>query len=232
VLLGIVATALLHLLLMAPLVFAGHAPDRRTHELGAEMSGVPAMTVVSLDEESELGLQHSVAHDARIAPTRLLLPVGALELQDAAVPVDVGDDSSAQSSASEQTDSQQRALMFGRYLGQVTARVDRAWLRPRTPVGAATFTCIVQVEQDGRGTVKEVMLKTCNGTTAWQLSLVRAIESASPFPAPPDPAVFSPTLTFEMSAEAFREGAAADGYEPVFSKPAKTVADGGGGYTR
>src|SRR4029077_13915320 len=54
--------------------------------------------------------------------------------------------------------------------------------------------------------------------TAWQLSLVRAIESASPFPAPPDRSVFSPTLTFEMTADAYRQGASADGYEPVTSK--------------
>jgi len=75
----------------------------------------------------------------------------------------------------------------------------------------------VQVEQDRDRSVKEITLKRCNGTTQWQLSLVRAIESASPFPAPPDPKVFSPTLTFEMTAQAFVIGDATDGYEPALA---------------
>ncbi len=126
----------------------------------------------------------------------------------------ISDEVSRSTEASEQNDEGGSALSFGRYLGQVTARIERAWLRPRSPVGAGSFECLVQVEQGGDRTAKEITLRRCNGTTQWQLSLVRAIESASPFPAPPDPKVFSTTLTFEMTADEFVRGDSGEGYEP------------------
>ena len=93
------------------------------------------------------------------------------------------------------------APIDGRYLGQITARIDRAWARPRTPIGAGRFLCQVRIEQDPAGNVAEVALERCNGTLPWQLSLVQAIESASPLPAPPDPELFVRALHLSFHAE-------------------------------
>src|SRR5689334_17289238 len=101
--------------------------------------------------------------------------------------------------------------MFGRYLGQISARISRAWMRPRSAIeGNGTFDCRVRIFQDHRGDVQEVELAGCTADSGWQLSLVRAIESASPLPAPPDPAVFSPTVTLDFESRAYSADADPD----------------------
>ncbi len=64
------------------------------------------------------------------------------------------------------------------------------------------------------GNVKEVALAQCNGSTRWQLSLVQAIQSASPLPAPPNPDVFSSTLHLAFKAEEYSPRQPAALYEP------------------
>lgn len=103
--------------------------------------------------------------------------------------------------------------MSGRYVGQIQARIDRAWLRPRTAIGAPIFRCQVQVDQDGAGRVDDVTLLQCNGDTRWRLSLVHAIEAASPLPAPPAFAVFTRHVLLEFRAMAYSSGAEAGLYE-------------------
>ena len=112
-------------------------------------------------------------------------------------------------------DPSDRAALFGRYAGQINARVFRAWLRPRTPIGSPSFTCRARIEQDPAGNVKEVMLQNCNGDTRWQLSVVHAIQSASPLPAPPDPRVFRREMTVSFQSEGYHDGAAPEGFEPA-----------------
>jgi hypothetical protein len=123
-----------------------------------------------------------------------------------------------------------RALMFGRYTGQISARIERSWRRPRSPVidetgptakinGADgstendTFRCRVQIRQDSRGNVQEVLLLECNGTEEWRHSLVVAINQSSPLPAPPIPTVFMQAITMSFEAHAYQAGASADEYE-------------------
>jgi hypothetical protein len=119
------------------------------------------------------------------------------------------------------------ALMFGRYQGQISARIERAWIRPRTPVDESRnrarasdndehdspFICQVQIRQDPHGNVEEVLLLHCNGTEAWRHSLVVAINQSSPLPAPPIPAVFARHLTMTFEAQAYEPGAPEDEYE-------------------
>jgi hypothetical protein len=98
-----------------------------------------------------------------------------------------------------------RSQLYGRYLGQIDARIERAWLRPRTPIGSPSFSCTVQVEQDGAGWIKDIMLVRCNGDVRWQQSLVRAIQASSPLPAPPNPRVFKSHLLLIFRAEAYSD---------------------------
>jgi hypothetical protein len=102
--------------------------------------------------------------------------------------------------------------LFGRYIGQITARIERAWMRPRTPIGASLFTCRVEIVQD-HGVVKEVTLRRCNGDFRWQTSLVRGIQTASPLPAPPDADLYQNRLILDFSAAGFSPGDT-EGFEP------------------
>jgi hypothetical protein len=111
-------------------------------------------------------------------------------------------------------DQANHALLFGRYVGQIKARIQRAWLRPRTAIGAALFNCRLQITQDRRGNAKETTLQKCNGDYRWHLSLVEAIQRASPLPAPPDPSAFADAVTLEFESAAFVAGQSHEGFEP------------------
>lgn len=105
-------------------------------------------------------------------------------------------------------------MMAGRYLGQINARIERAWIRPRTLIDSGLFACRVRVVQGNDGGVQEIEIVQCNGDMAWQVSLVRAIQSASPLPAPPDPKVFSRKLILDFHSTPFLPGADPAGFEP------------------
>lgn len=105
-------------------------------------------------------------------------------------------------------------ILFGRYMGQITARVERAWTRPRTLIDAPFFACRVRITQDRNGTVQEIELVRCNGNPRWQASLVHAIQSASPLPAPPDADVFTPRFILDLQSATFNLRDPADGFEP------------------
>jgi hypothetical protein len=160
-----------------------------------------------------------------------------------AMTIDAAEDAPDDSAqvAAETGDPAVRALMFGRYTGQISARIERAWRRPRSPVNELAqaepprvgiqeiasdidemFSCLVQIRQDARGNVEEVLLLKCNGTEDWRHSLVIAINQSSPLPAPPIPTVFTQSLTMTFEAHAYRPGKNPDDYEmePMSVPPA------------
>jgi len=112
-------------------------------------------------------------------------------------------------------DGDASARVFGEYMGQINARIDRVWTRPQTPIGAASFLCQVSIEQDATGKVGEVTLEHCNGSPRWQRSLIDAIDSASPLPAPADPSVFSRSIHLTFRAEASADEVMAYQVEPA-----------------
>lgn len=128
-------------------------------------------------------------------------------------------------------DPARQSMLFGRYTGQVNARIQRAWRKPRSPINdgleseptspaaAETFQCQARIVQADGGSVKEIELIQCNGSPAWQLSLVRAIQQASPLPAPPDPSVFTSELMLGFEAKAYVPGYRDDEYEPAPTPP-------------
>jgi hypothetical protein len=87
-------------------------------------------------------------------------------------------------------------------MGQVAARIERAWFRPTTVANGGQFSCDVLVKQDVEGNVLETLVRECTDDSAWQLSLAEAIQSASPLPRPPSESVYASTLalTFRDSA--------------------------------
>jgi len=135
----------------------------------------------------------------------------------------VGEEQPSQSTGDGPEPSEQ-ARLFGIYTGQIRARVERIWRRPRTPVEqlparangnshGKPFKCQVQIVQDATGNVQEVLLARCNGSAAWRRSLVIAVQQSSPLPAPPDPSVFSRRVLLSFIGYSYGRGANEDAYE-------------------
>jgi len=121
-------------------------------------------------------------------------------------------------------DAGEQARLYGIYTGQIRARIERAWRRPRSavsagvsddPSGPESFRCRVQIVQDARGNVVETLLIACNGSSAWQRSLMAAIRQASPLPAPPSTSVFSESIALDFVGLPFTESSNEDEYQLV-----------------
>jgi hypothetical protein len=212
-----------HLALLGPLLL--QAPPRRhiPERTGAGASAVvsteePVMTLIYLNTQTPTSppeQSEELIASRGIAPSSLPILIAgpdALPAVDSSEDDTKSDTPAVQESAADQSG---HAVLFGRYLGQITARIERAWVRPRTPIGAERFSCSVQITQDRSGNVQQTVLQRCNGDLRWQLSLVQAIQSASPLPAPPDPSVFADAVTLQFNCDAYVAGGAADGFEPL-----------------
>jgi hypothetical protein len=213
----------LHAVLVTSIMWGGGSANQqpRPHDSGALDAVVPeaaeegALQVIFIKEpasavsSADQRMASKADRSPKFLPLPLVDPLADLSLE---VPQVSADDSSP--SATWNEDTAVRSAMFGRYLGQISARISRAWLRPRSAIGAPMFSCQVRIDQDARGNVQDVTLEECNGDTRWQLSLVQAIESASPLPAPPDPAVFTRIVHANFEARAYESGVPQAQYEP------------------
>ncbi len=219
--LGALGSLLVHVLLVAPVLFGGAhrvthtSPIPPVEEGGDGLSEDSSITLAPAEDPDEASMQES-----RSRPAVRLSTISPAVLAAAVTPpsLDVAGDERDEASTSDVSgpdpmDAAERAALYGRYLGQIAARVERAWLRPRSSVGDPSFTCTARVRQGADVHVIEVELQRCNGDARWQLSVVQAIESASPLPAPPDPRVFTRSVVVALEAEPFRPGMGSDGYE-------------------
>jgi hypothetical protein len=188
----------------------------------------------------------SDANQAMVAPVAAITPrfslnkktmISAAELEPLALP-DINiltlDEEQPSQSAGDGADAAEQARLLGIYSGQIRARIERLWRRPRTPVsdsaGAGqlasaveSFQCQVQIVQDETGRVREVLLPQCNGSPAWQRSLVVAIQQASPLPAPPSPRVFNRSIAMNFVGVPYDSDSAAEDYE-IEAPPSAQVA--------
>ena len=221
---GIVGALFVHALIFLPFVLDLSLPSSRLpNQSGAGASALvtsqePVMTAVFINEPSQ---------DERLAPPPEDLASRGAAPRDLpvvvfspdatpAVQVDNASEESEDSSAPPEAagDQTQHALLFGRYLVQVQARIERAWMRPRSEIGAPRFSCRARIEQDRRGGVIGIKLDPCNGSERWQQSLVSAIRTASPLPAPPDPSVYADRLSLSFESDGFNSGGSTQGFEP------------------
>jgi hypothetical protein len=109
-------------------------------------------------------------------------------------------DESATLSQITDGDGGEAALLFGRYMGQIKARIERAWSYPISP-SRRTFQCKAQIKQSKNGDVEEITLQRCDMDSQWQASLVKAIQGASPLSAPPSEKVFTEVVTLNFVAQ-------------------------------
>jgi hypothetical protein len=220
---GLLGTLLLHGLLVLPFVLELSLPaPRLPNRSGAGGSAVASnreavMTAIVINEAppvERLATVKPVELASRgVAPKDLPVIVFSPDSE----PASDADPNSVDKNASVEAagDQTQHALLYGRYLGQIQARIDRAWVRPRTEIGAPRFSCRARIEQGTHGEVVNVKLDHCVGTPRWQQSLVSAIRTASPLPAPPDPSVYADVLALVFESDGFRPGGSSDGFEPA-----------------
>lgn len=220
---GVLGTLLVHVLILLPFVLnlslpSSHAPTRSGEGAsGLASAQEPDMTVVFVNELS--GVDNPLRKpdplvSRSLAPRDLPVVVFSPDPSPAgqsAPTADSDDQSAPPESIGERT---QHAVLYGRYLTQLQARIERAWVRPRSEIGAPKFSCTARIEQNPRGDVVGVTLDPCNGTDRWQQSLTSAIRTASPLPAPPDQSVYAARLWLSFESEGFRAGASPEGFEP------------------
>jgi len=239
----LIGTLLLHALVLHSTILGTRAPKVRPPETqgpGATLiksAAEPAEALILVELPSVDMKAQALSEDlasAGAAPTNVLVTLISLDpLPHFDIPTDSMDENADTVAKVDSGDPAGRALLFGRYSGQLQARIERAWQRPRTPVNAAVeglpnpnsqsmdgnsaaeqdFRCQVRILQDAHGAVQEVQMLNCNGSVTWQQSLVAAILTSSPLPAPPDPAVFTRSLTMTFEGQAYTPGASTDGYD-------------------
>lgn len=210
---GLVGTFLLHTLVLQSVLLGSQA--HKVHPPKVQGPGAtlirsdaePTENLVLIELPTAIAASKPLFEDlasAGSAPKNLVVTVLSPDpLPHVDIPQDALGESNANVASIDSGDPAARAALFGRYTGQIDARIERAWRRPRSPVNpdfAAlndansphtnsgslsddTFRCQVRILQNERGSVQEVQLLNCNGTVAWQHSLVVAILGSSPLPA-------------------------------------------------
>jgi hypothetical protein len=219
---GFVAALAVHLLLVLPFVLELSLPSpRRANITGAGSTAYvsavePEMTVVFIDEPTpaETPPKPPALASRGIASPDLQLVVLSPDPLPAAAANSKADESDDPQAAIQEANAAEHARLYGRYVGQVQARIERAWMRPRTEIGAPQFSCRVRIQQGRRGDVVGADLDHCNGTERWQQSLLSAVRTASPLPAPPDASVYADVLWLSFTSGALEEGGSTQGFEP------------------
>jgi hypothetical protein len=219
-LLAVLGSLSLHFFILVALVWAGGshrykpAPPRLTDSLGDEASDGSAMQWIALYEAQSPDADESQRGAAGQMPEPRLIRSHSFDAGD--VPVEPLGDASGQvgpKSSESAADQGVNAKLFGLYVRQIDARIERAWRRPRTPIGAPLFACRARITQDLSGNVLDLALQECNADARWRESLKSAIRSSSPLPAPPDPAVYRRTVYLTFRSAAFGADSSPDSYE-------------------
>jgi hypothetical protein len=229
---GVIGTLLIHALILPTAYFGIYGtkvPPRKIQEAGAfaNSNGDAPESLVLITLPTIANSNEEIVQSISPLPTlRKLKPVPPVNPDPPALlNIDVltlGEEPASRASVNG-GDGVEQARLFGIYTGQIQARINRIWRRPRTPVnesygpeaaaGDESFQCEAQIVQDTRGNVQEILLLRCNGSLAWQRSLVTAIRQASPLPAPPSATVFSHSVTLNFIGLSYVPGAPDDDYE-------------------
>jgi hypothetical protein len=179
VVLGFIGSMALHLLLV-PTVFFGtatsriHLPDQPQGEAG-QTSKSESENLVIIDLAQATKSATGVRIDLRIDRARLKLNVTKTIVIDRPridIHVDSSDEELMGQGAADSYEDSNRAHLAGIYSGQIRARIERIWRRPRGPVNDASdiadkrgaidpFQCLVTIVQDSLGRVQETQLLSC-----------------------------------------------------------------------
>jgi hypothetical protein len=232
---GMLGTLLLHTMVIQSLPFGSRrskekppetqeSADALTKSKDDLAEGLVLVTLPTPANSNQAVTQYVLSSPPDLSKMKIKSPINVdppalADLETLALSEDLASDSRAQGG-----DAAEQARLFGIYIGQIQARIDRVWRRPRTPINEEkspapttdigdSFLCQVQIVQDSAGNVQEILLPRCNGSAAWQRSLVRAIQQASPLPAPPSAKVFTHSISLQFVGLPYVSGSSPDEYE-------------------
>jgi colicin import membrane protein len=159
------------------------AQERAAQQQAAEQEAAQAKRLEAQRSAEARAAQERKAKEAALAQQR-----AAAEAQEASEREDLKRSLAAEEHA--------RAVRAGPALAnwqaQITAQIERAWLRP--PTARPGIQCVLNVTQVPGGQVTEVSIGECNGDQAVRESIEAAVYRASPLPPPPDPSLFDRNL--------------------------------------
>jgi colicin import membrane protein len=98
----------------------------------------------------------------------------------------------SQMASEEHLNAVQASPAKAEYLSLITARINRAWIRPSS--ARPGVKCSLHITQIPGGEITHVVVAGCNGDEAVRQSVETAAYRASPLPAPSDPALFDPNI--------------------------------------
>lgn len=230
--LAVVVTLLVHLILATPLVL-GTAEHRKRTADGVGTTAyasrgdlVESMVLLDLSalSASESESPAPPLASEGITPAQLELMLASSEPQPPPeLKTEDFEDSETTSEAAG--DPAGNAALFGRYMGQIVARIERAWMRPRSAIEGGRFECRTRITQDDRGNVQSIEIQDCSSDDAWRNSLTTAIKRASPLSAPPEPWLFTRTLTLMFAGDQYAANQTPEyDYEPVNTRMAMSTS--------
>lgn len=201
--LGVAATILLHALLVTVTIWGDGAARRVARLPDAVGAGANTGNPDGSSTERMIVIQLSpeiTSPDAEPAVSKLAAPAKPDMIQVAgpdAMPLPpLKFEEGGEEAGSTDADLIARTKLAGMYESQIRARIERVWNQPKSATPA--HFCRVKIRQNKDGQVEEVILEHCEGSFEWLDSLTRAIYSASPLPAPPDPRVFVESFSMQF----------------------------------
>jgi hypothetical protein len=234
---GLLATVLLHLLIAAPMVlgYSAHKSKPQTPDgigsVAFASEGEQVESMILLDLSTLYASEEQDFEKPDIDAEGILLEELKLQLVSldpkppAELPIDEAD--LAETSNVAAGDPAGNAALFGSYMGLVSARIERAWMRPRTAVEGGHFDCRARILQDRQRNVESIALQGCGTNETWRRSLTSAILRASPLSAPPEPWLFTNTITLSFSADQYVAGQTPEyQYEPAITRVAMNGSSG------
>jgi hypothetical protein len=232
---GLAATVLFHLLVCAPLILGYSAqknrprPDETPGSVAWNSEGSERESMVLLDLSALANSELDAGDVPDLQTEGIELEKLALALANSKTSpppeIRIEDAADAESSSEPVGDPAGAAALFGRYMGQIASRIERAWMRPRSPVEGGRFDCRARISQDKRGRVLAIEFQDCGTDEAWRESLTSAILRSSPLSAPPEEWLFAETITLNFAADQYvAHETPAYLYEPQAKKLAQSSA--------
>jgi hypothetical protein len=174
---GVIGTLLIHALILPTAYIGSHwtkVPPREIQEAGrfANSSADVAESLVLITLPTIANsTQQSVQDISALPALSKLKPISPVNPDPPAYfsveVLSLGEDQASKSTVNG-GDGIEQARLFGIYTGQILARINRIWRRPRTSVNEAdnpkapttdeSFQCQVQIVQDAKGNVQEILL--------------------------------------------------------------------------
>ena len=232
---GVLATVGLHLLISSPLLLGTAAHKARPVE------GIGSVAWASQGEQQEsmilldLSALSASSSDERSTPENMSEGLDSQKFDIALASIEISPPPELQIEEAEEAevsneaagDPSGAAALFGRYMSHVGARIERAWIRPRTPIAGGRFDCRARISQDRKGRVLSVELLDCGEDSAWQESLISAIQQASPLSSPPEQWLFAEAVTLNFSAAQYEAGTSSPHlYEPEQTRLVRNAQPG------